>query len=120
MIAEWAADINAPPLLGETLFLSAGPRISASDQQYNQAFYGVTPIESAGSGYLAYNPGAGFRSVGVGAGAIYRVTETATFSVFAEYARLVGPAAKSPVVKGGGGSENQFTVGTALTYRFKI
>jgi outer membrane protein len=118
LIAEWSADLSAPPLLDDKLFLSAGPRVSASDQQYNEGFYGVTPTESARSGYAVYKPSAGFRSVGVGAGAIYRVTDTVTFSLFADYARLVGPAAKSPIVKGGGGSENQFTVGTALTYRF--
>jgi outer membrane protein len=118
LIAEWSADLSAPPLLDDRLFLSVGPRVSASNQQYNQGFYGVTPAESVRSGYGLYKPSAGFRSVGVGGGAIYRVTDTVTFTLFADYARLVGPAAKSPIVKGGGGSENQFTVGTALTYRF--
>lgn len=118
VIAEWSADLSAPPLLDNKLFLSIGPRVSASNQQYNKGFYGITPTESARSGYAVYKPSGGFRSVGIGAGAIYRVTDTVTFSLFADYARLVGPAAKSPIVKGGGGSENQFTVGTALTYRF--
>jgi MipA family protein len=118
LIAEWAADFSAPPLLDDKLFLSIGPRVSASDKQYNESFYGVTPTESANSGYAVYRPSAGFRSVGAGAGAIYGVTDTVTFSLFADYARLVGPAAKSPIVNGGGGSENQFTIGTALTYRF--
>lgn len=118
LVAEWSADVSAPPLLDDRLFLSIGPRVSASNQRYNKRFYGVTAAEAARSGYAAYKPSAGFRSVGVGAGAIYRVTDTVTFSLFADYARLVGPAAKSPIVKGKGGSENQFTVGTALTYRF--
>ena len=118
LVAEWSADLSAPPLLDDKLFLSVGPRVSASSQPYNRAFYGVTATESARTGYAAYRPSSGLRSVGVGTGAIYRVTDTVTFSLFADYARLVGPAAKSPIVKGKGGSENQFTVGTALTYRF--
>jgi MipA family protein len=117
-IAEWSADISAPPLLDDKLFLSIGPRVSASDQQYNNAVYGVTATEAVRSGYAVYKPKGGLRSVGAGAGAIYRVTDQITFSLFADYARLVASAAKSPIVKGGGGSENQFTVGTALTYRF--
>jgi outer membrane scaffolding protein for murein synthesis (MipA/OmpV family) len=118
LVGELSLDVAAPPLLEDRLFLSAGPRASFSDRRYNEAFFGVTAAESARSGFAAYAPDGGFKSVGAGAGVIYRVTDTFTFTLFGDYNRLVGPAAKSPIVKGKGGSENQFTIGSAITYRF--
>ena len=118
LVADLSADANAPPLLGNRLFLSAGPRLSFSDRAYNQAYFGVTPLESLRSGYAPYRPGGGLRKVGAGAGAAYLVSERITLATFGEYGRLVDDAARSPIVRGRGGSRDQVTVGTALTYRF--
>jgi MipA family protein len=117
-IAELASNVLAPPLLSEKLFLSAGPRISFSDKNYNEAFYGVTAAEAARSGYARYAPKTGMRSYGLGAAARYELTGRIGLGLFAEYSRLTGPAADSPIVKGRDGSRTQSVFGTALTYSF--
>ncbi|TIM51960.1 MAG: MipA/OmpV family protein, partial [Mesorhizobium sp.] len=45
------------------------------------------------------------------------VTEPMTASLFAEYSRLMGPAADSSLVEERG-SRDQFTIGVSTTYRF--
>ncbi len=117
-IADFAVNVSAPPLLADKLFLSAGPRISFSDKNYNEKFYGVTAAEASRSRYARYEPKAGVRSYGLGAAAQYEVTDRIGLGFFAEFSRLAGPAADSPIVKGPFGSKSQTVVGTALTYRF--
>ncbi len=104
--------------LDERVFLSAGPRLAIADGTYNQAFYGVNADQSARSGYARYDPGFGLRSVGVGAAAVWRLTDKITATAFGSYGRLVDVAAASPIVAGPGGSRDQYTLGTALSYRF--
>jgi len=104
--------------LGSGLMLSAGPRLSISDATYNQAFFGVDAAQSAGAGYGTYFPTGGLRSVGVGASAVWRVTDRITFATFGGYNRLGDVPAASPIVTGPGGSADQFTVGSALSWRF--
>lgn len=86
------------------------------------AFMDVTPTirgpaESAASGLTAYKPGGGLKSAGVGGAIDWQMTEQVTTSLFADYARLLGPAADSSLVRERG-SENQFTVGVSARYRF--
>jgi outer membrane protein len=110
-------DLNAPPLLNNRLFLSAGPRISYYDHSYAQAFFGVTPVQSVASDYAPFRPNYGVKS-GIALAAVYLVTNRVTWTAFGEFGRLSGDIANSPIVRGPYGSRNQYTVGSALTYRF--
>jgi outer membrane protein len=112
------ADLSAPPLFDDRLFLSAGPRLAYFDETYAQAEFGVSANESLASGYKAFTPKAGIGQAGLAVMARYRVTDHVVLVVNSEYDRLVGDAAKSPIVLGRGGSKNQFTVGSSLVYRF--
>lgn len=104
--------------LSDTVFLSAGPRLSVTDGTYNQAYFGVNASQSVNSGYAQYYPGAGLRSVGAGASGVWRITDNLTFVAFGSYNYLADLAANSPLVTGPGGSRNQFVVGSALSWRF--
>ncbi len=104
--------------LGTTVFLSAGPRLSLTDATYNQAYFGVDATQSANSGYAQYYPAAGLRSVGAGASGVWRINDNLTFVAFGSYSYLGDVAGGSPLVSGPGGSRNQFTVGSALSWRF--
>jgi len=117
---EWSADAHLPPLFDNRLLISAGPRVSFFDQEYAKAEYGVTFNQSLASGYRAFKPKAGIGEVGVGASALYRVTDNITAAAFGGYTRIVGDAAKSPIVLGPGGSKDQFKVGAGLIYRFGL
>lgn len=117
IVVDLSADafVNVTP----TIQISAGPRLSWASENYFDAYYGITAAESVASGYGAYSPGSGFRSAGVGGAVTWKATDRIDTSVFAEYARLLGPAADSTIVRQGG-SRNQVTVGASATYRFDL
>ncbi|TAJ97677.1 MAG: MipA/OmpV family protein [Reyranella sp.] len=104
--------------LSDSVFLSGGPRLSVTDGTFNQAYFGITALQSINSGYAQYYPGAGLRSVGVGASALWRIHDQLSFVAFGSYNYLADTVANSPIVTGPGGSRNQFVAGAALTWRF--
>jgi outer membrane scaffolding protein for murein synthesis (MipA/OmpV family) len=101
----------------ETVRVSGGPRLSMASADYFRTYYGVDAGESAASGLSEYDPGGGLRSVGAGGAVTWKTTDRITTSAFAEYARLLGPAADSSLVEERG-SKNQFMIGMSATYRF--
>jgi MipA family protein len=120
IVADMSIDFKLPALLDNRLFISGGPRLSYYDKDYARSYYGVTANEARVSQFAAYAPKAGLGKIGVGASALYRVTDNTSLVVFGEYGRLTGDAGKSPIVRGNNGSRDQFTVGTAVTYRFGL
>jgi len=115
VVADLAADAFMD--LTPTVQVSAGPRLSYANDNYFDAYYGVSGAESIASGLAPYNPGSGVRSIGLGGAIKWDVTDAMQTSVFAEYSRLTGPAADSSLVRERG-SKNQFTFGLSATYRF--
>jgi outer membrane scaffolding protein for murein synthesis (MipA/OmpV family) len=115
LVADVAADGFVD--VSDNVRLSAGPRLSAATSDYFDAYYGVSGSESAKSGYSQYKPSGGLGSLGAGAAITWKATEKLETSAFAEYKRLMGPAADSSIVREGG-SRNQFLVGLSATYRF--
>ncbi|HSP24587.1 MAG TPA: MipA/OmpV family protein [Saliniramus sp.] len=102
--------------------LSAGPRMAWSNSSYMQTYFGVTPVQSANSGgrLAVYSPDGGVRSLGFIGSANYQVTPDWSLQAFARYDRLVGDARNSPIVRGNGGSANQFSAGLGVSYSFGI
>jgi outer membrane scaffolding protein for murein synthesis (MipA/OmpV family) len=117
LVVDMSLDLNAPPLANNRLFLSAGPRFSYYDRNYAQAYFGVTALQSARSGYAPFLPKDGDKA-GVGIAAVYLIDDRVTWTVFGDYSRLSGDIAKSPIVRSPYGARDQVTVGSALTYRF--
>ncbi|WP_420960138.1 MipA/OmpV family protein [Brucella sp. IR073] len=115
VVADLSADafVDVTP----TIRVSGGPRASFATKEYFDAYYGVDADAAAASGLSQYSPGGGFKSAGVGGAITWKATEKVTTSLFAEYARLQGPAADSSLVKERG-KRDQFTVGMSATYRF--
>lgn len=113
------ADLSADAFhdLNATWRISAGPRLSLATRDYFRAYYGVNAAQSGASGLPVYNPGGGVRAIGFGGALTWKATDKITTSLFAEYARLLGPAASSSLVRQRG-STNQFTIGASATYRF--
>jgi outer membrane protein len=117
LVFDSSLDLNAPPLANNRLFVSAGPRLSYYDRRYAQAFFGVTPTESLRSGYAPFRPINGDKA-SVGFAAVYVITDRITWTTFGDYGRLLGEIARSPLVRSRYGSRDQYTIGSALTYRF--
>lgn len=114
------AAIDGKLRLGDSVFLSAGPRLSLTDGAYNQAYFGVDAAQSARSGYAPYYPGGGLRSIGAAASALWKINDKLSLVAFGSYANLRDVAGNSPIVAGPGGSRDQFVGGAAVSWRFEF
>lgn len=96
---------------------SIGPRARWADNDYHDAYFGVTPAVAAATGLAPYNPGSGFHSVGAIAGITHMIGRSVGIYAFGGYDRLIGDAADSPIVRTYG-SRDQFSGGLALFFTF--
>ncbi len=117
LVADVSADAFAD--IAPSLRLSAGPRASYGSSGYSKAYYGVDARESAASGLSQYSPDGGIQSAGVGTALTWQATDNLQASAFAEYRRLVGPAADSSLVRERG-TANQLMFGVSATYKFNF
>ena len=104
---------------GDRYVFSIGPRVLFSDARYQRAYFGVTPAASLASGLPAYRPGGGVHAVALASGLSYQLNNRWGLFGYARYERLVGDAAKSPIVRELG-SRNQLSGGIGLNYTFTI
>lgn len=65
---------------------------------YQRGYFGVTPEQAVRSGFAAYHPEAGMKSVTLDAALNYQWTPTVSFQTGVEVSRLTGDAADSPLV----------------------
>ncbi|MGZ2412329.1 MipA family protein [Sphingomonas sp. F9_3S_D5_B_2] len=98
---------------------SIGPRVSFSDGRYQRAYFGVTLAAALATGLPTYRPGGGVHSLGAASGLSYQFNDRWGMFGYARYERLVGDAAKSPIVREFG-SRNQLSGGAGLNYTFRI
>ena len=104
---------------GDRYVFSLGPRVMFSDARYQRAYFGVSPGASVASGLPEYRPGSGVHAVGVASGLTYALDDRWGLFGYAKYERLVGDAAKSPIVRTYG-SRNQLSGGLGLNYTFTL
>ena len=104
---------------GDRYVWSIGPRVLFSDGRYQRAYFGVSPAASLASGLPAYRPASGVYAVAVASGLSCQFNNRWGVFGFARYERLVGDAAKSPIVREFG-SRNQLSAGIGLNYTFTI
>ena len=98
----WTADLGAyMPLPGsnETFYWFAGPSVTFADSNYMQSWFGVTPQQSAASGYRQYNASAGLKSAGFGITMVYFINDHWFVSADGAIKRLLGSATNSPVIR---------------------
>lgn len=104
---------------GDDYVFSVGPRLLLSDDRYQRAWFGVDADSAVNSGLPQYRPDAGIHAVGATSGVTYQLSPRWGLFGFGRYERLVGDAAKSPIVRELG-SRDQFSAGAGLTYSFTI
>lgn len=104
---------------GDRYVISLGPRLLFSDGRYQREYFGVTPAVALATGLPAYRPSSGIYGVAAATGITYALNDRWGLFGFARYERLVGDAAKSPIVREFG-SRNQFSGGIGLNYTFTI
>lgn len=104
---------------GDRYLFSIGPRVLFSDAHYQRAFFGVSPRASLATGLPEYRPGGGIHAIGAASTASYQLNTRWGLFGYARYERLVGDAAKSPIVREYG-SRNQASAGIGVSYTFNI
>ncbi|HET7709267.1 MAG TPA: MipA/OmpV family protein [Sphingomicrobium sp.] len=104
---------------GDAYVFSIGPRLLFSNARYQRAFFGVTSAAALATGLPAYRPDGGIHAIAATSGLSYQFTPDIGMFGFARYERLVGDAAKSPIVRQLG-SRNQASAGVGLTYTFTV
>jgi outer membrane protein len=104
---------------GDRYVFSIGPRILFSDAKYQRAYFGVSPAAALATGLPVYRPGSGVHALAAASGVSYQFNDRFGLFGFARYERLVGDAAKSPIVREFG-SRNQISAGAGLSYTFTI
>ena len=102
---------------GDRQLFSIGPRVTLTDSNYQDAYFGIRPEDTAAAQLPAYDADGGVQAVGATAGYILQFTPRWGIYSYAKYDRLVGDPADSPLVERFG-SRNQFSGGIALTYTF--
>ncbi|MEM1133281.1 MAG: MipA/OmpV family protein [Pseudomonadota bacterium] len=118
LVGSLSATYNTRLALGKTgAFLTVGPSLSFADSDYNNAFFGITPEASAASGLDTFEADGGLNSIGLDLTFAKPLNQRFAIFFFANYDRLVGDIADSPLVQERG-SENQFMAGLFLSYTF--
>lgn len=107
------AFINWSTKLSDSLMLTVGPKVTMASRDFTQTYFGITPGQSARSGYRAYNPDGAYYSYGLGASLRYQINDTLSLGGFAGVDRIAGDAADSPLVDQAG-SPTQARLGLTL------
>ncbi|MDC0886434.1 MipA/OmpV family protein [Altererythrobacter sp.] len=102
---------------GDKHLLSIGPRVTLTDQTYQESYFSVLPSQSAISGLAAYDSDGGVQAVGGTISYLRQLSTRWGIYSYANYERLIGDPADSPVVRQFG-SRDQFSGGIALSYTF--
>nr|WP_314441722.1 MipA/OmpV family protein [uncultured Sphingomonas sp.] len=104
---------------GDRYAVTLGPRLLFSDARYQRAYFGVSPQAALATGLPAYRPGGGLHSVALAGGVQTQFGPRWGLFGYARGERLVGDAAKSPLVREYG-RRNQFSAGAGVSYAFTV
>ena len=117
MVGDLGIDIVARD--DDRYIFSIGPRARWADNDYHDAYFGVTPAVTTATGLATYDPDGGFYALGAMAGLTYRLGRNWGLQGYVGYDRLIGDAADSPIVRAFG-SRSQFSGGLGLFFEFNI
>lgn len=90
---------EVPYEVTSALTLSVSPNLSLADGKYMQTYFGVSPAQSARSGFRPFTAKRGIKSAGVSFGANYKFSEHWSANAAVSFSQLRGDAAKSPIVE---------------------
>lgn len=102
---------------GDAWLFSVGPRVTWSDDRYQDAWFSVAPADAAPSGLPAFDANGGIQAYGATASFLTQLTPRWGLYSYAKYDRLVGDPTHSPIVRQLG-SRDQFSGGVGLSYTF--
>jgi outer membrane protein len=103
-------------LLRHGLLFSADTGVTFADTKSMNNNYGIGPAEQAASGLRLYSPGSGIREVAGSIGVVGEPSEHWVWVARLSLVKLVGPAARSPIVR----QSFQPAVLVGFAYRFTL
>jgi outer membrane protein len=104
---------------GDRYVFSIGPRVLFSDSRFQRAYFGVDSAAALAAGLPTYRPSGGVYALAAASGVSYQFNPRFGMFGYARYERLVGDAAKSPIIRDLG-SRNQLSGGLGLSYTFGV
>jgi outer membrane protein len=116
LVANLSADYIFAP--APAWLFTVGPRLQFANTQFVSTFFSVDSVESVRADLPTYRASGGLNSAGVDATVRYDLSERLSLRAFADWERLTGDAADSPIVRSRG-SEDQFEFGVGAAYKFK-
>jgi MipA family protein len=112
LVASLGAHAQFHPMA--RLTLSFGPKVTWTDEQYANTFFGIDAAQSEIAGIAPYRARAGLNMVSGEAGARYALTRNWSIAANVSYGRLQGDAANSPVTT----DKTQRVIAAFVLYRF--
>lgn len=114
--ARWSGQAQ---MLDARVFWSVGPRLRIVDDNYNAAYFGVTPAQSVASGLGVFQADGGLHSYGVSSSLIVPLTQDGKWAavLIGSLDQLEGDAAESPLVQQRG-EESQASIGLFISREF--
>lgn len=105
--------------LGQRLFLAVTPEVRIGDARFMRAYFGTDPARRRAAGLPAFRPDGGLERAGLGVSAVRSIGKRLALTFSLQYDRLLGDAARSPIVRGPHGSPDQTVAFAGLRYRFR-
>ena len=115
VVSDFSADFIVP--VTRAITVSAGPRFTWESTKATDPYFSINTVQAMASGLPVFDANGGAHSAGAGAQLKYRINPQWEVHSYVEYDRLLGDAAKSPLVAMRG-SVNQTTVGIGASYSF--
>ena len=110
-------DYTQPFLRTNSFVLGGIASVTYATGPYMRSFFGVNPVQAAASGYPVYRATSGLKDASAGLNATYRFAPRWSVVADANYERLLGSAADSPIVRLVG-SPNQMSYSAFVVYSF--
>jgi MipA family protein len=117
VVSDFSADFIVP--VTRAITVSAGPRFTLESTKAVSPYFGIDAVQAMATGLPVFDAKGGAQSAGAGAQVKYRINPQWEVHSYVEYDRLLGDAAKSPLVTARG-SVNQTTVGIGASYSFNF
>jgi MipA family protein len=115
VVSDFSADFIVP--VTRAITVSAGPRFTLESTKAVSPYFSVDTIQAMATGLSVFDAKGGAHSAGAGAQVKYQINPQWEVHSYVEYDRLLGDAAKSPLVTARG-SINQTAVGIGASYAF--
>jgi len=114
IVGDVGAYIPLPLTKDKSWLLFVGPSLTMADNRYMNSYFGVSAYSSELSGLRPFNANGGFTDVGVGASSVYLINEHWLIEGDLGYRRLLGDAARSPIIE----TKLMFAADFNIGYRF--